>query len=251
MSRDYCFTAWELPKPEFDKLRYICWGIEYCPTTDREHYQGFVVFPRTYRIRGAKSIIGGGDNCHIEPRRGTRQQARDYCGKDGKFTEHGDLELHTTKEILEKDISYIKLNYPLMYIRYHRGLSLLKNEKGEIFRNIKVTWLWGKPGIGKTRYVMEKEDVYKLDYPYKWWDGYDNESVILLDDIKDIHHLDRNYILNLLDGYRMRLETKGGHTWAKWTEVFITSNDKPEIHDDAISRRIHEIINVTSDEVSG
>ena len=251
MSRDYCFTAWGEPKPDYDKLRYICWGLEKCPTTDREHYQGFAVFNRTYRVKGAKSVLGDRTDTHLEPRRGTRQQAREYCRKDGRFFEWGELNLHTSKELFKKDINFIKENHPEFYCRYYRGLTLLKSDKGEIWRDINVKWLWGKPGVGKTRYVMEKNNTYKLDYPYKWWDGYNDENILLLDDMKNINDIDRNYLLNLLDGYRMRLETKGGHTWAKWNEVYITSNNKPEIYDDAILRRIDEFVNVTSDEAAG
>lgn len=251
MSRDYCFTAWEEPKPDYDKLKYIIWGKERCPTTDRKHYQGYAVFTRTHRIPGAKRIIGGGDNIHIESRRGTRQQARDYCAKDGDIIEHGRLEVLTVEEILNKDITFIKENYPLMYVRYFRGIAHLKLEKGENYREIEVYWLWGEPGTGKTRQVMEMEDVYKLDYPYKWWDGYEGEKILLLDDIKNTRDFDRNYLLQILDGYKLRLECKGSHTYAKWKKVYITSNYEPEIYDKAILRRITKIINVTSDNASG
>ena len=60
MSRDWCWTAWELPKPDYDKCRYVCWGEERCPTTNKLHYQGFIIFNRTHRIPSAKRILGGG-----------------------------------------------------------------------------------------------------------------------------------------------------------------------------------------------
>ena len=160
MSRDYVFTAWE--KPEFEregKVRYICWGVERCPTTDREHYQGFVVFNRTYRIPSAKRVICAGDGCHLEPRRGTRQQAVSYCGKCGDLVEWGKLETYNQRELIEKlSIEEIKVMDPLFYVRYHRGIEKYKIKESKEFRKLHVEWLWGAAGTGKTRRVMEMDD---------------------------------------------------------------------------------------------
>jgi len=233
-----------------DKCRYMCFGRELCPSTGREHWQGFVVFNRTVRIPAAKrSIVVGDGECHLETRRGTRREARDYCAKDGEFREWGELELHSTKELFEKSITYIKEHNPMFYCRYHRGLEKLKADKGAAWRNVEVIYLWGDAGVGKTRRVMEMDDVYKIDPPYKWWDGYEGQSILLIDDYT-MGATDRGYLLNLLDGYRMRLETKGGHTWALWTKVYMTSNWEPE-KDKALLRRITEVALVTSDEVCG
>lgn len=240
MARDYCFTAWREPKPDFDNLRYICWGIEICPTTNREHYQGLVIFKRTHRIPGAKRIIGGGDECHLEPRRGTRPEARDYCRKDGKFTEHGQFEGLTKEQLFRQPIEFLKENNPEFYCRYHKGLEKLQ-PKGDKWRNVEVTHISGETGTGKTRQVMEMDDVYKIDPPYRWFDGYEGESILLIDDYKK-GVIERGLFLNLLDGYRLRLETKGSHTWALWKKVYITSNYTMDSWDDAEKRRVHNVV---------
>lgn len=240
MSRDYCFTAWSEPKPDFDKCRYICWGVEKCPTTGRQHYQGFIVFNRTHRIPGAKRIIGGGDDAHLEPRRGTRHQSREYCRKDGEFVEHGMFEGFTKEQLFKQPIGYLKENYPEFYCRYHKGLDRLQ-PKGDKWRDVEVHVLWGPTGTGKTRKVMEMDDVYKIDPPYNWWDGYEGEEILLIDDYKT-GAIPRSQFLNLLDGYRLRLETKGSHTWALWKKVYITTNYNPEMWDDATLRRIKTIV---------
>lgn len=242
MSRDYCFTAWREPEFDKDKCRYVCWGRERCPTTDREHYQGFIIFNRTCRIPGGKRILGGGDDAHFEPRRGTRQQARDYCRKDGEFTEWGVFDGMTKEELFRAPISLIKNQYPEFYCRYHKGLEKLQT-KGDMWRDVKVNYIWGESGTGKTRRVMGLESVYKIDPPYKWWDGYEGEEILLIDDYKK-GVIERGTLLNLLDGYRLRLETKGGHTWALWKEVYITSNFSPErlLLDKAFERRITNIV---------
>ncbi len=245
MSRDYVFTSWEQPRYDESKLRYICWGLERCPTTDKQHWQGFAVFTRTHRINGAKQIINGGDGIHLESRRGTRQQAVEYCRKGGEFYEWGSLEKYTQKELLQFNIKEIKSLDPLFYVRYNRGIEKYKySDEGEPWRELFNTWYWGEARVGKTREVMKNENVYKLDYPYTWWDGYDNNEIILIDNIED-QAIQRGYFLNILDGYPLRLPTKGGHTYAHWRKVFITSNKNPEdmiMWNAALRRRIHKTV---------
>lgn len=244
MSRDYVFTSWN--EPEFDRdglIRYIGWGIEQCPTTDRKHWQGFVIFNRTHRVPGAKRIISGGDGCHLESRRGTRQQAIDYCRKCGDFFEWGKLEKYNQKELLSMSIENIKEIDPLFYVRSYRGIEKYKTIINKEFRKLNVEWIWGEPGSGKTRYVMEQDDIYKIDPPYIWWDGYTGQKNLLIDDFEDFM-LSRSTLLNILDGYVLRLATKGSHCYANWESVFITSNKPPDAYmcwGKALSRRITTI----------
>lgn len=71
--------------------------------------------------------------------------------------------------------------------------------------------------------------VFLLDQPggnNLWFDGYDGQSVLIIDDFSG--WIKYRFLLRLLDGYQVRLEVKGSHTWAAWTEVYITSNVPPE-----------------------
>jgi hypothetical protein len=233
-NRDWCFTAWN--EPQFnEKMRYMVYGEELCPKTNKLHYQGFVMFKLQHRLKKTKELLECGVETHIEPRRGTRDQARNYCMKDNKYKEFGQFEPFSKEQLFKQPIPYIKENHPEFYCRYYKGLERLQ-DKGEKWRNIEVKYIWGCSGSGKTRMIMEMDNVYKIDPPYKWWDGYEGEDILLIDDFQE-GQVERGYLLNLLDGYRMRLETKGSHTWAKWTKVFITSNFAPPV-DRAIQRRI-------------
>lgn len=243
MSRDWCFTSFDTSEElnfEKDNVRYICYGRERCPTTDREHYQGFAIFKRTCRVPKAKAWLGGADGIHLEPRRGSRDQARDYCGKDGVMFEWGIFDGITKEELFKQPIGLIKSSYPEFFCRYHKGLEKLQ-PIGDKWRKVEVIHIYGESGSGKTRMVMEMDDVYKLDPPYKWFDGYMGEDILLIDDYKK-GAIDRGLFLNLLDGYRMRLETKGGHTWALWTKVYITSNYDMSSWDAAERRRVTQSV---------
>lgn len=246
MARDYCFTVYDkdtLNEFDEDKVKYVIWGREICPDTGRKHLQCYVIFgKKTYRIKGAQKALGVG-KCHMEVKHGTREQARDYCKKDGDWEEWGEFDPVTKENLFKADLNYVKDNYPEFYCRYHRGLEKLafSRDKGPEWRDIKVYWLWGSPGTGKTRKAMEHESVFKAD-DLTWWDGYEGEERIVLDEYD--RETNRKYILNLLDGYRYRLPIKGGFTWAKWTQVYITTNWNPEGYIacmDGLSRRVTSV----------
>ncbi len=250
MSRDYCFTSFDADTIELnfdkDKVRYICYGVERCPKTNREHKQGFVIFNRTCRIPKAKLWASGADRLHIEPRRGTRDEARDYCFKSGgERFEWGSYDKMTKEILFTKSKKWLLSNgYDEFYCRFHRAIAE-KQEKGVKWRAVHVTWVCGDPGVGKTRMVMEMDNVYKWDSPYNWFDGYDGEDILLIDDYES-GEIPGRVLKNILDGYQYKLNIKGSHCYALWTKVYITSNyDVTKLAEwkiKGMSRRINEMI---------
>lgn len=99
--------------------------------------------------------------------------------------------------------------------------------RGE-FRKICVFVLQGPSRTGKTRFAMNYKptDTFKINQTSGtkqiWFDGYEGESVLVIDDFEG--WIDFRELLNLLDGYPLRLPIKGSHTWAAWTVIFITTN---------------------------
>jgi hypothetical protein len=142
-------------------------------------------------------------------------------------------------------------------------LSIRKFRNIPRWRKVTTTVYWGWTGLGKTRKVyFEHPDVYKLDPcgdgGKVWWCGYDGEDTILIDDFYG--WIEIGMLLNILDGYPLRLNIKNGRGYAAWTKVCMTSNMPPHgwyssvantgeiitsAQRAALNRRLTNVINVT------
>jgi len=254
--------------------RYAIFQCEQCPSTGRRHWQGYVEFRGTKRLAAVKAFFAD-ESVHCEPRRGSRDEAREYCRKsetavDGTRREFGvwvtkkgeRSDLESLRETLDSGATVLevsKLHFG-SFVRFQRGINeYVRVREREQRRGMRlglvVTVYWGSTGAGKTRRVFAEHgtDLYKLDVGNNvWWDGYAGEDVLLMDDFYG--WLKFGFLLNVLDVYPLRLEVKGGFTYANWTKVFITSNKHPDDwykdlnHEQAaaLARRIHKIEHFTT-----
>ena len=65
-----------------------------------------------------------------------------------------------------------------------KNLSLFQTLKAESeYKGIrKCWWIYGKPGIGKSYAVRSLYPNLYVKSSTKWWDGYTNQDVVLVDD---------------------------------------------------------------------
>lgn len=258
--RNWCFTDfgltnWEtLYQDNKDIIRYICWGREICPKTKKPHHQGWIQFVNKKTLGGVKKLMG---NIHLAQCLGTELQNDKYCKKDGNFKEFGKFKIqgHRTdfeniKKKLDEEVPMLEIAEDHFgdYLRYFKGMEkyqeLVAKEKSKEFRNVEVIVHCGATGTGKTREAM-KEATYKTEgAKLKWWDGYKNDKCIVIDEFAN--QVTITELLNLLDGYQLRLDVKGCHTYARWEKVYLTTNlswdewypnAHPE-HRKALARRI-------------
>jgi len=226
-------------------FRYIIFQKEKCPTTQRIHWQGYAEFNDSISITRCQRICGIGKS-HCAKRFGTREEARDYCCKeDTKLEKHVEIghweaggqgartDLRKIFNMIKEGAEMIDIIEadPMIYCKYRNGIKDYKFEvlkkKTKKFRKVEVEVHWGEAGTGKTRHCVESfPDAYKLDFDDTlWWDGYEGEETIILNDFYG--NIKYHKLLDLLDGYRMRLPIKGGFTYANWTKILITSNKPP------------------------
>lgn len=265
-SRNYCFTDFELLdiakiyENNSDIIRYVCFGLEICPKTKKEHQQGWIQFTTKRRLGGVKRIMKS-KKIHVESCFGSEFDNEKYCSKDGKFKSFGAFisqgqrtDLEGMINLIEQEVPMIEIarSNPATFCQYHNGLTKYKNlvekENSKVFRNVEVIYIHGTTGTGKTRMAM-KEATFKIEgSALDWWDGYEGEKTILIDEYDNDVKITK--LLNILDGYRLRLPVKGGFTYARWTKVFITSNVEPDdlhgnaklAHREALERRISKIV---------
>lgn len=85
-------------------------------------------------------------------------------------------------------------------------------------------WLQGRAGVGKSLGIRRTfPSIYLKDHN-KWWDGYDGEEVVVVDDV----HLDAKWLVHFLkvwaDAYAFKAETKGGMMTIRPRLIIVTSN---------------------------
>ncbi|QMW68719.1 replication-associated protein [Crucivirus-224] len=93
-ARNYCwtlnnYTAEELESISLNKFRYLIYGKEIAPTTGTPHLQGYLESSKPITFMAIKEACPGLQRASFFVRKGTRDQARDYCLKDGQTTEYG------------------------------------------------------------------------------------------------------------------------------------------------------------------
>ncbi len=267
--RNWCFTDYEkvgwvaLYEDYKDEIRYMCVGHEICPDTKRPHNQGWIQFKSPKTLRRVKKFVQSNE-IHLEGCLGTPKQNSKYCKKDRDYVEFGNYltqgqrtDLDEIKEMIKKGSNIIDIaekNF-LAWCKYARALCKYKEycdrDLRKKFRKVEVHHLWGDTGTGKTRMAVESSsDYYKIQGDsMTWFDGYEGESTLIIDEYDN--NISCTKLLSLLDGYQLRLPIKGGHTWANWTKVYITSNYK-ELHGsakvkhrEALARRVTKVIEIT------
>lgn len=264
--RNYCFTLNNYTDEELDKLskldvEYMIYGKEVAPTTGTPHLQGFVKFKHAKTFTAVKKLI---PRAHLEVMKGTIEDCIKYCSKQGDVTEYGKKppgagsrsDLTDIKKCIEqqkkvKDL--LKNNIIKNYQGVKYAETLQKYYEKPRMWETKVEWFYGPTETGKTRTAYEIfSEITDIDNIYaamdtgKWWDGYDGQEYVIIDDIRK-DFMKFHQLLKLLDRYPYRVETKGSTRQFVAKHIIITSPFRPEelyeTREDIgqLIRRIHNI----------
>lgn len=248
------------------EVRYLIIGKEVAGT-GTQHLQGYVEFTKPKRLKALKDFLGS-DRAHCEISRGSGQQNRDYCTKEGNLLlEHGSMgpgqgartDLNSVKEMLdngEPAMAIAELDFGL-YLRYRKGLEAYSaaRQPPRTWKT-QVVWLWGPTGTGKSRRAFDEASrlcqsvFWAVDNTCTWFDGYIGQKAVIMDDFDGTANL--AFLLRLFDRYPMDVPVKGGFVAWRPRIIWVTSQydpahwygDKGE-HYNALARRIDEVICLT------
>lgn len=227
-----------IDKMDVNVCNYLIYGREH-QNDGTPHLQGFMKLKKPMRLTGVKKIPGL-RRAHFEVAKASDQDCIDYCSKEdispytlGTLTSQGkrtDLE-SVADSIGTLTLRQIAEEFPVAYIKYHKGINELKKFH-EIDRNWKMeVWvIWGPPGTGKTRFANTLgESQYFVSTPRSgkeiWFDGYEGQETMILDDFYG--WMRWSMLIKLLDRYKMGLPIKGGFVSMRSKRIVITSNSHP------------------------
>ena len=264
--RRWCFTAHvnerEPGPPEITHdpalVRFYIYQLEVCPTTGKQHYQGYVELRESTRLETVKRrILKRG--AHLEKARGSAKENIVYCSKlesradpaaePKTWGEPYEPKKHKEKlyEVIEALESgdaedTVRARWPETFFKHRDKIRNYKNsvDKEQVpdERSVYVEVRWGAHGTGKSSSVYNKEIAtskglhwWKAKHVFKktanmdgWWDGYDLQRVLLLDDFYPTSLKDAERFLTLVDPRKTQLNVKGSSTFSAWTHVVITAN---------------------------
>ncbi len=243
--RNYVFTI-NNPAEDLEKFDFSIYPIIRFVAFQREqgesgtqHFQGYVELTKTMRYTALKKAVCFFATAHMEVRKGSQSQAIDYCMKldtriEGPW-EYGEKALQGKRnDILaaveeiragkrERDIAEI---FPVVYVKYHRGLSAYRRvmAKARDFTT-ELILLLGPTGYGKSHFAREFDPDACWKSRGEWFDNYDDEETIVFDDFYGWTPFDQ--LLRLADKYPLIVPTKGGFKNFRARYMFITANEGP------------------------
>lgn len=121
----------------------------------------------------------------------------------------------TMQELLEEDPGYVA--HAARFI--DRALAVYAPRRA--FKT-QVFWLWGPAGVDKSRLAKAVvQGAYNKPPDTKWFDGYDGEEVVILNDLRK-GMFTFNYLLELFDRYPLQVEVKCGYRQFAGRLVIVT-----------------------------
>jgi len=216
------------------QVRYIVYGKEIAPGTGTPHLQGFLVWHNAKTENATRTLLRG---CHVEITRGTALEASDYCKKDGDYVERGDLPADPAEqgrvEVERWDsawasakagaIEEIPADIRIRCYSTIKRISMDYMPRINPLPDVCGIWLFGESGTGKTRSVVAQ---YPESYPKPrniWWDGYQEEEVVCVDDVDKYDVALGGKLKHWADFAPFIAEIKGGSRKIRPRLVIVTS----------------------------
>lgn len=231
--------SWELG------CRYVCVGREVGESGTR-HLQGMVCFKERKSLNQVKAYF---PTAHFEEKRGTFKQASDYCKKDGDFFEWGELPMDDDRKGLTGAAAMEALmgdtlecvragdykSIPVAATHFIKAAEYRVMKERQQDRNMETIdgameheWYYGPAGTGKSRKARDENPGAYLKMCNKWWDDYNGEDVVLIEDFDRAHDKLVHHLKVWADRYAFPAEIKGSKINLRPKKIIVTSNYHPK-----------------------
>lgn len=223
-----------------ERFEYVIVGRETCPTTQREHLQGYFKLKNAATWVNVKRLFGDELNdIHLERAKGSPSQNYEYCSKEKNiFMEKGDRPKGQGNRsdlddaiavVTERGLTALATEMPRQFVLHHRGFAAL--EQRLITKRTEppqVYVLWGPTGTGKSYWARKLTDDPFVWHPQlgTWFDGYCGQEHAIFEEFRG--QIPFGMVLSLLDRYDCRVQVKGGSTEFRCRKIFFTSPAPPE-----------------------
>lgn len=242
-ARATCFTVNNYDDDDVERVKNVeCLAICVAKETGDSgtpHLQGCVYFKNRRSLAGYKKAIS--DKVHIETMRGTWNEASEYCRKEGEIIrdfgtgpeqgKRNDIVPFRDAIIAKKRNFELVDEFPNECAKFPRFIEFVREAKRDIqplpagSRPNMGVWLWGVSDTGKT---TQFPHVYYDKPCNKWWDQYDDEEYVMIDDPAPewSNHL-AGYIKQWVQEKPFIGEYKGGARKIRFKKVIILANMEP------------------------
>lgn len=212
-------------------FKYLLSCKEEAPTTGHEHIHIFVCFSQAIRLSQTK-IKGA----HLEICRGSNKQNIDYIRKNGNIIDElgeppsqGVSSNDTVGDLMSTEDP---LSLPARLFSTWRDVSQWNQSlmRMKIYKpGIKVFYIWGESGVGKTRYVFdhlkEDEPFDRVIHANGFWSGVSYDQSVRTAWYDDFRSSDMkpSEFIKFIDYYANVMNVKGGHVLNHYDTIYITS----------------------------
>lgn len=243
--RDWCFTINNYSQRDIDVLEalassvvYLIYGREVGEKEQTPHLQCYVYFKAVKSFQQVKRLV---ERAHIQPSRGTPKQNFIYCSKEKNYTEHGTIPLSQEAKgekgaeywneqlALAKAGKLEEIDSKLLFTHFSTILKISRHFAIMPLDSIELDnfWYYGETGTGKSRSARSIAPKAYLKMCNKWWDGYEGEEDILIEDFDKSHHVLGHHLKIWSDRYAFPAEVKGSKINIRPKRIIVTSNYSP------------------------
>lgn len=226
-------------------VEYMVVGNEVAPQTGTPHLQGYCFLKTKMRRSQLSKLL---PTAWLQEAKGSHQDNFDYCTKAKDFKEYGKFPEESSscgKKFWNEFIASARAGtaedtHPQQFVQYHAFVIKMMKEnppKVDDLATLDNVWFVGEAGAGKSRKA-------RADYPdffdksiNKWWDGYQGQPTVLLDDFDKSHSVLAHHVKRWSDRYAFSAEIKGSYDFIRPQRIVVTSQYTiDEIWDDAETR---------------